>query len=161
LVVLSRADLIDESARRRIRDRVAKLAPAAGWSEIRHAPSALVNASGEQRPWRELAGQGVAAFCGIGNPAGFRATLDSCGFEVSVWREFADHHAYCRGDFSDLESSCSRQGVAAVLCTSKDLVKIQLSHLGGLPLWALAVETCFLSGADEFVGRLDATALRK
>jgi tetraacyldisaccharide 4'-kinase len=160
VVVLSRADLIDESARCRIRERVAKLAPLAAWSEIRHAPSVLVSASGERRPWQELAGQGVAAFCGIGNPAGFRATLDSCGFTVSAWREFADHHVYRRDDISELESLYSRLGIAAVLCTQKDLVKIQLAHVGGLPLWALSIETCFVTGEDELVRRLDAAAFR-
>ena len=35
-----------------------------------------------EQPLESLAGQRVAALCGIGNPAGFRHTLATCGYQV-------------------------------------------------------------------------------
>ena len=82
------------AGRAAIRDRVAKLAPQAAWCEVVHAPSGLVNSRGQTQPLDVLRGRRVAAFCGLGNPAGFRRTLESTGCEIVVWREFPDHHAY-------------------------------------------------------------------
>lgn len=157
VVILSRADLVDELARRDIRAQVAEHAPDALWGEICHAPSALVNAGGERRSPQELAGRGVAAFCGIGNPAGFRATLENCGYEVIGWREFADHRTYRSSDTGALAEWCSQTGAVAAVCTQKDLVKLRLKELGGLPLWALTVETEFLDGEDGFCQKVYAT----
>src|SRR5262249_1316013 len=88
VVALSRADLVDEATREAIRAQVARHAPRAAWVEIVHAPQSLLNATGTQQPLTALAGQRVAAFCGIGNPAGFRHTLAGCGYDVAGLREF-------------------------------------------------------------------------
>ena len=77
-----------------IRKRVAEIAPQAAWCEVAHAASNLVNSRGESQPLDTLARHRVAAFCGIGNPAGFRHTLTATGCEPVAWREFPDHHAY-------------------------------------------------------------------
>ena len=73
--------------------------PGAKWPT---RPAELVNARGETQPLDVLAGQRVAAFCGIGNPAGFRHTLAATGCELVAWREFPDHHAYTAADQSEL-----------------------------------------------------------
>lgn len=156
IVLLSRADAVDEPARRRIEDQSRRYAPEALWCEVRHAPHMLVDARGEPRPWQELAGQKVAAFCGIGNPSGFRRTLEFCGVNVVAWREFPDHHAYTRQDINELIAWQSQSEIAAILCTRKDLVKVQLEQLGRHPLWALAIEMDFLSGHDSVCRALDA-----
>ena len=72
VVVLSRADLVEPLERERIRSTVAQYAPAAIWLEASHQPEKLLSASGREEALSALAGQPVAAFCGIGNPAGFR-----------------------------------------------------------------------------------------
>src|SRR5262245_5119025 len=82
VVCLSRANLIDADDRTDIRRRVAGLAPQAAWCELIHAPSALVDSSGASQPLESLAGRRVAAFCGIGNPSGFRRTLESTGCQI-------------------------------------------------------------------------------
>jgi tetraacyldisaccharide 4'-kinase len=35
-----------------------------------------------------------------------------------------------------------------VVCTQKDLVKVRKNELGGVPLWAVAIEMQFLSGKE-------------
>jgi tetraacyldisaccharide 4'-kinase len=117
----------------------------------------LATASGEGTPLDVLRGQRVAAFCGIGNPAGFRHTLASCGYEVSLFREFPDHHSYTRSDLLSLGEWARQAEVAAVLCTQKDLVKIGLDRLGDKPLYAVRIGLEFLAGLAELESKLQAT----
>ena len=85
------------------------MAPHAGWLELPHAPRNLVAASGKQAPLESLPGRPVVAFCGIGNPAGFRRTLAGCG-SMADFREFPDHHAYTPRDLDRLADWARRPG---------------------------------------------------
>jgi len=154
VVVLSRADLVDEAERRRIHDAVRVHNAAAAWCEVRHAPRGLLNSRGEQRPLDTLAGRRVVGFCGLGNPAGFRRTLESLGCEVAAFEEFPDHHAYERTDLDRLAATAARADAAALVCTHKDLVKLQTDELRGRPIWAVVVGIEFLSGETALVEKL-------
>jgi tetraacyldisaccharide 4'-kinase len=153
-IALSRADMLVPENRNRIRQRALGLAPRALWAECVHKPNALVTASGSELPLNTMRGHRVAAFCGIGNPAGFRHTLASCGYEVSLFQEFADHHAYPRTDVASLTDWADQAEVAAVICTHKDLVKLGLDQLGDKPLYALRVGLEFLIGQPELEAKL-------
>ncbi len=157
-VVLTRADMIDPEQRNAVRTRVARLAPHAPWAEVIHAPHELLAAGGKTEPLDRLRGRPVAAFCGIGNPAGFRHTLDSCGYDVVAFKEFPDHHRYDRNDVEQLQQWGQHTPADAVLCTAKDLVKIGLDRLGPLPLYALTIGIEFLNGQQELEAQLAALA---
>jgi tetraacyldisaccharide 4'-kinase len=160
-VVLSRADLVDAAERRRIREVAARHAPSAAWAEVAHKPAALIDCDGRRRELSELRGRRVAAFCGIGNPAAFCRTLESCGCELAALREFPDHHAYGEADIDSLLKWLRElHDVEAVVCTHKDLVKVGLLHLGSCPLWALIVGIEFLSGAEALEALLAPLAER-
>ena len=105
-------------------------------------------------PLERVRGQPVAAFCGIGNPAGFRHTLEACGCRVVGFREFPDHHRYTQADLDRLSTWADGLAAATLLCTGKDLVKISVDRLGGRPLWAVGIELEFLSGQDLLESRL-------
>ena len=152
VVVLSRADMLSSDARQTVRERVNRLAPRAVWCELQHAPRELVNARGESSGLDSIAGKRVAACCGIGNPAGFRHTLESLNAKRIAWREFADHHAYTREDIESLAQWAA--GAEAILCTRKDLVKLQVATIGGIPLWSVGVELQFTAGQSEFEAAL-------
>jgi tetraacyldisaccharide 4'-kinase len=154
VVCLSRADMISASERIAIRRRVADIAPHAAWCELAHAPSGLVNAVGHSQPLSALAGRRVAAFCGIGNPDGFRHTLDATGCELVAWRAFPDHHAYTQVDLSSLSAIVSETRADMLVCTHKDLVKIQQHELSAVRLWAIAIEMKFLAGHEEFEAKV-------
>jgi tetraacyldisaccharide 4'-kinase len=113
--------------------------------------------AGEQ-PLETLKGQPIAAFCGIGNPAGFRHTLLQCGYEIAAWREFPDHHNYGRDDITALadwaKESAQAEKISAVVCTHKDLVKIAVSHLGEVPLYAVSVGMRVLAGQELLEAKL-------
>jgi tetraacyldisaccharide 4'-kinase len=156
VVCLSRADMIGQEEREAIRSRVlARSRAGTAWCELAHAPSRLVNASGVEQPFETIRGKDVAAFCGIGNPAAFRRTLDAIGCQVVAWRSFADHHVYANDELRELEHWSAASGAAAILCTRKDLVKLRVDSLGGRPLWAVQIEMQFLRGDETFSERLN------
>jgi tetraacyldisaccharide 4'-kinase len=146
VICLTRADLLDLAGRAAVQRRAAELAPRAAWCEAAHAPCQLLNSLGEVRPPTTLAGRRVAAFCGIGNPAAFRRTLEKLGAKITFWKEFPDHHAYSAGDQADLNAAIAASAAELVVATHKDLVKLPVDELGGRPLWALEIEMHFLAG---------------
>ncbi len=147
VVVLSRANVLTTAEREAIRRRVSQLAPRAIWCEVQHRPTRLFNSDGHQVECNLLASKRVAAFCGIGNPAGFRHTLESLGCGVVQLREFADHHNYTREDIAELSAWCHSSEI--ILTTRKDLVKVRVPTLRGIPLWAVGLEIEFLTGQKE------------
>ncbi len=155
VVALSRADMLAPDERERLRDEVRRYAPEAVWCELAHVPRGLLNADGEEEPLDALADQPLAAFCGIGNPAGFEHTLATCGYNVAAWREFPDHHAFDTHDVDSLEQWATEAGAAAIVCTHKDLVKIGRTRLGELPLWAVTVALEITAGQAELEARLE------
>jgi tetraacyldisaccharide 4'-kinase len=155
VVALSRADLIYGGERRAIEARVARYAKQALWIEIEHRPQQLVGSDGRMAPLETIAGRPVAAFCGIGNPGGFRRTLASVGAQVLDLREFADHHAYSRDDVAVLAGWVESLDVDAVVCTAKDLVKLRLDRIGDRPLWALGIAVEITRGREDFEALLE------
>jgi tetraacyldisaccharide 4'-kinase len=157
-VVLSRADMLDAAGRDAVRQRVAQINPHAVWCEVEHRPAALLGSDGARAATEMAAGKRIAAFCGIGNPAGFRHTLATLGCDVTAWREFPDHHAYSREDVESLatfaQDAARDGGAQLLLCTRKDLVKLRVPGIGGVPLRAVGVELRFLAGEESLCSAL-------
>ncbi|HEY2882821.1 MAG TPA: tetraacyldisaccharide 4'-kinase [Pirellulales bacterium] len=149
LAVLTRADMVDQPQRARIQETVQRLAPHIAWAECRHAPSVLLSPTNAQQPLENLRGRRVAAFCGIGNPAGFRHTLAQCGYDVVAWREFPDHFAYDQTAIHSIVAWARQEKAEAIVCTHKDLVKIAGQALSDIPLWAVQIGMAFTSGQDQ------------
>jgi len=157
LVVLSRADLVPEPARAAFRDVAERKAGPVRWVEARHSPRDLVDGEGHSSPLDQVAGKSVAAFCGIGNPEGFRRTLlPLCGKLLDL-RVFPDHHPYAASDVGSLETWARDRGADLVLTTQKDLVKLRASVLGPSPLRALRIGLEIMTGGeimDDILARL-------
>jgi tetraacyldisaccharide 4'-kinase len=156
VIALSRADMLDPPGREAIRRQVQQHAPQALWVEVAHAAQGLLAADGREETLAWLHGKAVAAFCGVGNPAGFRHTLQGCGCRVVDFREFPDHHRYSPADVAALTAWVESLCVEAVVCTHKDLVKLELIRMGGVPLWAVRIGLEFLSGQQALETRLRA-----
>ncbi len=154
IVVLSHADMLDGPGREELRRTARRYAPRADWVEVRHAADTLVSSGGVSEPLESLRGRLVAAFCGIGNPAGFRHTLADCGFEVAGFREFPDHHRYTSSDIESLSQWAAGLDIAAVVCTQKDLVKLDIARMDVHPLWAVSIGLEILGGEELLEARL-------
>ncbi len=156
VVVLSRADLVDAATRAAIRAQAEKAAGRLRWAEARHAPLDLIDAAGESTPLADLGPLKVAAFCGIGNPEGFRRTLENLQVEVVAFRPFPDHHAYTVTDVASLADWVRGAGADLALTTQKDLVKLRAGTLGPAPLRALRIGWELTEGQDVIEGALAA-----
>jgi tetraacyldisaccharide 4'-kinase len=148
VVVLSRADLVTDSERAAIRRGAERSASPLSWVEARHAPLELVDASGQVRPLGDLGHGSIAAFCGIGNPEGFRRTLAPRCSTLAGFRTFPDHHRYNAADVADLAAWARSLGADLVLTTQKDLVKLRARKLGPIPLTALRIGLEIMRGSE-------------
>jgi tetraacyldisaccharide 4'-kinase len=148
VVVLSRADLVDADRRAAIRAEVESRAGRRPWVEARHAPRDLIDGDGRAEPIGALAGLAVAAFCGIGNPEGFRRTVRPlCGTLLDL-RIFPDHHGYTAADVASLHRWAGELKPDLVLTTQKDLVKLRVGTVGPARLRALRIGLEILAGGD-------------
>lgn len=158
LVLLTRADCVSAPTRARIVDVITKVDASVPVVEVSFPPARLVNASGETRPLEALEEVPTLAFCGIGNPVGFEATLRSAGLHPTEVISFRDHHHYVERDMNRLALRADACGVAAAVTTLKDLVKIRSDVLpppSGAALWAVETECRILSNAERLTERLD------
>jgi tetraacyldisaccharide 4'-kinase len=72
----------------------------------------------------KLAGKGVFAFAGIGDPYRFFRTLRAAGIEVVRERAFADHHLFSEREIEDLIGEAQREDLALVT-TEKDFARLR------------------------------------
>ena len=150
VIALSRADCVSTEQRTAIRQEVEQLAPGKLWIEMSHAPRQLLSVDGNTADTKQYTGKRVAAFCGLGNSDGFRHTLVAAGYDLIGFRSFADHHRYTRDDIVSLNAWLQQLPQAtAVLCTLKDLVKLEVSQLADRPLWALEIGLQIDAGQEQ------------
>ena len=156
IVVLTRADLVTRPTVDAIRSRAERERQALCWVETRHAAIGLLDASGTLHPLDGLARQRVAAFCGIGNPEGFRRTLGPIVASLLDLRGFPDHHLYNSEDVADLGRWAREWNAELVLTTQKDFVKLRADTIGGVPLRALKIGLEVMEGLNGLEAALGA-----
>lgn len=159
LIVLTRADRCTPDARRAILRELTRIRGNEECVEVAFPPQRLVNVQGESATFDMLAGRRPLAFCGIGNPAGFRETLATLGVNCEL-RGFPDHHHYTAADLQSLQQQAEQGSADILLTTQKDLVKIPQTRLGDMPLWGVRIGVRVLSGEDRLESLLQALAER-
>ncbi|MFN0051058.1 MAG: tetraacyldisaccharide 4'-kinase [Planctomycetales bacterium] len=159
LVIITRVDQVSPQRVAAIHQRIADIDPRQDVVEVAFPPERLINVSGNTAQLETLRDRPVAAFCGIGNPQAFRASLERLGLQVVAFRPFPDHHQYTPTDRQELDNWVRAHDVAAVLTTQKDLVKWGLDELGGAPLWGVQIGTQVVRGGDRLEWHLQSLAL--
>lgn len=155
-IVLTRADQVPAAEVEAIRAWLKARWPQLPVAISEHRPTELVGANDVREPVGMLSGATVGAFCGIGNPEGFRRTLDSLGSKVAAFRAFPDHHAYTAADVAVLTAWAAALPKDAVIATTqKDWVKLRVPDLAGRKLWAVRIGLHFHDGEAEFAAALD------
>ena len=159
IVMATRADQVDAQCLAEIRSRVQRYNPKAAWLESEHAPICLRNSAGDRREIEWLRGKYVLGTCGLGNPQGFLQTLRTCGADVIAAVTFPDHHDYSAADIDSIGRQASTTEIPcdAIICTGKDLAKIDSVRLGQYELWSLDIELRIRTGAtilEEFLCRV-------
>ena len=155
IALLTRSDLVSEADRQAIRQRVLSMSPKIVWGETVHVPTSLISLETfHAEPIESICGQSALAFCGIGNPAAFRKTLERCGVNVEKFIPFPDHYRYTPHDADKLVRAAKELGTDSILCTMKDLVKLNRSEFAGLPLRAVSIEIQITVGKSAVIDRL-------
>lgn len=147
VVVITRSDLVSPEVCQNLREEAERRAGKLRWVTTRHAPVEIICQGASPEPVETLRCKKVAAFCGIGNPEGFRRTTELlCG--LRGFRTFPDHHGYTAADVAVLTEWVRSLDVDLALTTQKDLVKLRAASLGGVPLRALRVGLEVIEGSD-------------
>ncbi|MFO0950838.1 MAG: tetraacyldisaccharide 4'-kinase, partial [Isosphaeraceae bacterium] len=95
LVMITQADLVPGTTLLAIRNRAERaVGRPLGWVHARKAPIELIGGELGPEPLQILTDCFVAAFSGIGNPDGFRRTLEKLKPRGLAHRTFPDHHLY-------------------------------------------------------------------
>ncbi len=102
--------------------------------------------------------QEVWLLSGIAHPEAFTASCRQCGMRVQGHSVFPDHHHFSR---SDLQRARRQAGSRPLICTSKDLVKLQRLDAGAMDLWELAVVFRFADDDGSAVAALLQERLRR
>jgi len=149
-VVLSRCDAIDADACDTIGQQIQKQAPQIVWAQAVHRPHGLLVWPDRESAVQTLRGEPVAVVCAIGNPDAFVKTVRDCGAVVVDMIALADHDAFDSETVAAIRNRLSQLGnsVTRVVCTHKDLVKIQTDSLAGKPLSAILIEIDVTAGSE-------------
>ena len=148
-VVLSRCDQVTESEVAEIQDTIRRFNDCL-IVKVRSRATHLLQADGQTESLESLLDLRSYAFCGIGNAENFWSTLDQLKFNVRGKMPFADHHNYDREDINRIGNTAKRTQADLILCTHKDLVKIGVNELNGIPVYALIVDVEFIEGQEVF-----------
>jgi tetraacyldisaccharide 4'-kinase len=155
-IVFTRCDQVQPEVLVQLRRVTARYARTALIAETVHRPMELGNSAGKTAALNSLQDRPVSAFCGIGNPDAFRATLRGLKANPNEFRVFPDHYAYTRADVEDLRTWAAKQpDDCAIVTTQKDLVKLRVPALGGRPLWALRIQMEFAAGKELLDAKLN------
>lgn len=106
-------------------------------------------------PDRQLQGERVFAFCGIGRPAKFFDTVAASGAVLAGSMRFADHHPFAMRELEEVFAAAARLR-ARPLTTAKDAVRLpaslrpQVDVLGVRLMWR--DETAVEHILDEIIG---------
>jgi tetraacyldisaccharide 4'-kinase len=145
VVVITRSDVSDFAPI--IEPIVRSHNPTAPIVHARLEPVAWVeHRTGRSLAPAEISFERAGAFCGLGNPQGFRRTLNSMGVKLVDWIEFDDHHRYTPAELQRIAGQMKACGAAAILTSEKDTVNLCDDcddQFAPLPLYWLKVEMRF------------------
>lgn len=156
-VVITRCDLVTADVVQAIRNRLAGLAPRALVAESVMKATRVRRFDGQVEELEDLENQPVWAFCGLGNPPAFYATLAATGANVVGATTFNDHHIYSAEDIAAIASQAELAGATRLITTGKDAAKLH-ALAAGRPMGWLEVELAITSGERELVQRITQAA---
>ena len=143
----------------RIADAVVRIGEGSGADAViraaARAAKPVMTAKLVPDPIPDLAGKQVLAFCGIGDPGKFFATVQSLDCLLAGTRAFGDHHNYTASDAQALLSKAEAEGLTLVT-TEKDAVRL---HYVEGPLARLRQTTVVVPVSLQFENARDVHAI--
>ena len=142
-----------------IRKQLTKINPGALIVEAIHQPVSLLDLKGKNiiHNVSFLKDKKIAAVSAIGDPDSFTKTLTQLGADVKRSFAFMDHYVYSPEDIKNVDEFCQNNGIAIILTTEKDAVKLgKFKDLVGnnISLLALKIKIEIVKGENEFFSRI-------
>lgn len=161
-VVITRADRVEESDLKPIEEKILSYNRNLVLVRACHRPGILRRLSGQTEPLSTVARKRVLAFCGLGNPDGFRQTVESLNCNIVEFKAYPDHHLYNASDEKEITALAEQVQADAVVCTMKDFVKLSpaLTKLS-IPVYGIEIDMAFLSGEAYFWTLIDSVIAPK
>lgn len=96
----------------------------------------------------------AVAFCGIGNPESFRATLEEAGFRIPDFLAFPDHWNYTPADGDNLREALRRSPAERLVTTEKDAARLGKKGMRELNPLVLPMDLEVHGSHEELLGRI-------
>ena len=120
-----------------------------------HSPAAIIDHNGTALPLDALSGRRVVAFCGLGNPGAFFATVENLGATIAATKAFRDHIHYTASHIRQLVEKAGASEAEILLTTQKDYVKLKnLPGIENEKIWQIAVEIKITKNCDELIRKI-------
>ncbi len=146
LIVISRADLVDERALSVLTERVRSIAPLA---ICRHRALRLTDLTGVTC---EATYRRAILMSAIGNPASFAETASRMGIEPVSQCLWPDHHEYVAADVDRVARAGRRVQHDVVLTTQKDAVKLRELDVSVIePVRVVEIDVAFVDDGERTI----------
>ena len=156
-VLMTRCDMVSEQDLKAIEETISQHTEEnVPRLRTEHAAKELFQAGGETRSIDWLRGKNVITVCAIGNPGAFAETVQHCGSNILDRIELPDHDDFGPAAMAALKEQIEshREPIDAIVCTHKDLVKIQSDRIASIPLMAIRIELTFCGDPEPLYEKL-------
>ena len=154
-VVITRVDQASETELRSLIDQIKEFVESQRIAKVSFRPSGWMDAKGQTHELSRTGDQSVIGFCGIGNPAAFRNSLENYCRDIIEFHSFADHYQYTEDDLNRLCRLANATDAQALLCTQKDMVKVRrLDQDFSTPIFALQFDMDFDQGQSSLLDQI-------
>ena len=159
-VVITRCQAVDPTTIETIRKTISSYNAELPIFTSNHTPIGLLEYPETTLPASNIDQQKVGILSAIGNPDAFEHTVRQCGATVQISRHLPDHDPYDPETVASLRDWAKQldDEITYIVCTHKDLVKLQTDRLGGRRLVALQIDVKLQSDANELEKMLDGIA---
>ena len=94
----------------------------------------------QNKPHKLPEGAKVGVMCAIAKPDQFVGTLAACGLDVVYSQFLDDHEKYTKQQLTQSAQKAKAKGAVCLICTEKDMVKLDPTVAVVLPLYWLKIE---------------------
>jgi len=158
-VIITRCDQVNEIQLKMIEKQIENITKDAILATTTHKVVIARLADGEGIIPEELKNKRIFAFCGIGNPHSFIATIQNLGCKVTGSKTFNDHHRYREEDIKEILFQSNKAYANLILTTQKDWTKIEYNNIlnSGISksMGYLEIKLEFISGEEKIRGLIE------
>lgn len=147
VVVITRCERVAETAIEKIKSTISA-ASSAPVVLCKTKATGLINEDGAEMSLEKLRKGNWFVFSAIGNQSAFEESLRQLGCNVVGCQRYRDHHNFNASDELEIFFQANQCDADSIICTHKDLVKIDKASLK-MPTYALKIEIEIFEGQDE------------